>query len=289
MYRLAAAIASCSLAVALEAGQRPLPDPRAFLQETRKRLSTAEEREALYMYVETRRERELDEHGRTRKESVQVFESYPGLPGESRWDRKVVDEGRAVDADELAEQDRERQQHVEEYLRRVAQNPNKERARQAEKRAEERRELSKMLDEMERIYDFRMAGREALDGHDTIVFALTPRADAKPRTREGRLMHKLAGRVWISESDYEVARIDVETLDTILVGWGIVARVHKGARARYERQKVNGEVWLPVTFSYAATARVGLVKLLRRSLLAEYSRHRRFDVHTAESYVLPGR
>jgi hypothetical protein len=289
MYRGAAAIALCLLTAGLEAQQRPLPDPRAFLQEARKHLRAAEEREDLYMYVETRRERELDEHGRTRKETVQVFESYPGLPGEGRWDRQTVEDGRPIEAERLAEQDRDRQEHVRKYLRSVGENPARERANQARKREEERRELAEILAEMERIYDVRMLGRESLEGQDAIVFSLTPRAGVKPRTREGRLMRKLAGRLWISERDYEVARIEIETLDTILVGWGVLARVHKGSRAAYERRKVNGEVWLPARFSYQATARVGLVKVVRRSMVAEYSGHRRFDVQTAESYALPGR
>ena len=38
------------------------------------------------MYVETRREQKLDKRGRVQEESAKVLESYPGLPGEERWE-----------------------------------------------------------------------------------------------------------------------------------------------------------------------------------------------------------
>jgi hypothetical protein len=199
-----------------------------------------------------------------------------------------VEDGRPVDAAELAKEDRRRQQHVQKYLRRVSEKSGEERARQAREREEDLRELNETLDEMLRVFEFRMVGRESRGGHDMIVLSLTPREDARPRTREGRIMRKLRARAWISESDYEVARLEIETLDTILIGWGVVARVHKGSVASFERRKVNGEAWLPVSFEYSASARVGLVKVMRRTVVSEYSKHRKFDVQTAERYALPG-
>src|SRR3712207_6375380 len=62
--------------------ERPLPDAQAFLREARKRLQTDSALQSSYVYFETRREQKLDKRGRVTEESVKVFESYPGLPGE---------------------------------------------------------------------------------------------------------------------------------------------------------------------------------------------------------------
>src|SRR6185436_8168464 len=89
----------------LGAQNRPLPDQESFLSETRKHLQTDSALQSSYVYVETRRELKLDKDGRTKEESVKVVESYPGLPGEARWERLIAEGGRPVPSEELAKQD----------------------------------------------------------------------------------------------------------------------------------------------------------------------------------------
>ena len=69
------------------------PVAQRFLQEARAHLETDNERQRAYMYVETRRDQKLDKNGRPTSETVKVFESYPGLPGEERWDRVLSEDG----------------------------------------------------------------------------------------------------------------------------------------------------------------------------------------------------
>src|SRR4029453_15180238 len=113
----------------LGAQNQPLPDQESFLIETRKRLQTDSTLQSSYVYVETRRDLKLDKGGRTREESVKVVESYPGLPGEERWERLIAENGRPVPPEELARQDRERLQKANEMVQRLARNSSKELAR----------------------------------------------------------------------------------------------------------------------------------------------------------------
>lgn len=288
MRSLVAAGLLCSVAAA-QGQERPLPDPQPFLQEVRKHLDTDDERQSGYMYVETRREQKLDKTGRLSGESVKVFESYPALPGERRWNRRIAEDGRPVQPRELEKADRERQKHVEEYARKLARDPANERAREDRERERTRRERAESIDEIFRVLDVHMVGREAIDAHDTIVFSLTPRPDVKPRTRDGKIMRHFAGRAWISESDYELVRLDVEAIDTVSFGLGLLARIHKGSRASFQRRKVNGEAWLPALATYSGSARVGLVKVLRRSGTLEFSNYRKFNVETSATYAPPKR
>jgi len=267
------------------AQDRPLPDPAAFLAEVRKHLQTDQTLQSSYSYVETRRERKLDDRGLATSESVKVFESYPGLPGEPRWERMISEDGRAVPKDELAKKDRERQQKAEEYARRLSAQPEKERERQGRELDKDRRETAKMVDDAFRVFDVRMIGREMIDGHSAIRFSLTPRPDAKPQTREGGFMRHFTGTAWVSESDYELVRLRVEAIDTVGIGLGLLARVHKGSRMAFDRRKVNGEVWLPAAASYSFNARVALVKMLRRDATLEFSNYRKFNVDTSSSFA----
>jgi hypothetical protein len=265
----------------LAAQDRPLPDQQSFLAETRKHLQTDSTLQSSYVYVETRREQKLDKHGRTSKESVKVFESYPGLPGEARWERLVAEDGRPVPAEELAKQDRERQKSAAGMVQRLAEDASKERARQEREYQKARREREDAVNDIFNVFTIRMIGREPIERHETIAFLLTPRPDAKPKTTEGRQMKHFNVRAWISESDHELVKLEAEAIDTLSFGLGVLARLHKGARLSFLRRKVNGEVWLPAVASYQGSARVGLLLTLRRGGTSEYSGYRKYSVDTS--------
>ena len=280
-------IAVLLTAIALHAQERPLPDLTVFMPEVKKRLQTDQSLQSSYSYVETRRERKLDGSGRVTSESVKVIENYPGLPGEPRWERVISEDGKPVPAADLEKADRERRERAEEYARRLATQPQKEQARQTRDWDKARREMAETVDDIFRVYDIKMVGRESIDAHDAIKFTLTPRPNANPQTRDGGYMRHFTGTAWVSESDYELVRLNVEAVDTVGIGLGLLARVGKGARIAFERRKVNGEVWLPASASYSFNARVALMKMLRRNASLEFSNYRKFTDDTSSTFARP--
>jgi len=268
----------------LRAQNRPLPDQESFLTETRQHLQTDSTLQNGYVYVETRRELKLDKGGRTSEESVKVVESYPGLPGEERWERLVAEDGRPVPPEELARQDRERQQKANEMVQRLARDASKELARQKRELQKARREREEAVRDIYNVFEFRMIGRERVEEHDTIAFLLTPRRDAKPETRAGDQIRHFSVRAWVSENDHELVKLEAEAIDDLKSGLGVLARLHKGARVSFLRRKVNGEVWLPAVVSYSGSARVGLLVTLRRSGTSEFSGYRKYSVDTLEGF-----
>ena len=285
---LARALAVALLSVtALVAQERPLPDQESFLREVRARLQTDSTLQSGYIYVETRHEQKLDGGGRVEQESVKVYESYPGLPGEDRWERLISENGRPRAASDLEKGLHNRQKKAEAMVREATEQPAKQQARQQREYATRRREFDAVLDDLFLVYNIHMEHREMLDGHETIVFSLTPRRDAKPRTREGSQLRTIAVRAWVSESDRELVRVDAEVIDTLSMGFGLLARLHKGAKLSFLRTKVNDEVWLPSRVTYSGSARVGLVAVLRRSGVSEFSGYRKFSVDTSTTYRPP--
>jgi hypothetical protein len=281
------AVALLSVTALIAQQERPLPDQESFLREVRTRLQTDSALQSGYIYVETRREQKLDGRGRVGQESVKVYESYPGLPGEDRWERLISENGRPRAASDLEKELRDRQKKAEAMVREATEQPAKQRARLQREYAAKRREFDAVLDDLFLVFDIRMERRERLDGHETIVFSLTPRREAKPRTREGSQMRTVAVRAWVSESDRELVRVDAEVIDTLSMGFGLLARLHKGAKLSFLRTKVNDEVWLPSRVSYSGSARVGLVAVLRRSGTSEFSGYRKFSVDTSTTYRPP--
>ena len=272
---------------AVGAQNQPLPDQETFLKQTRKHLQTDTSVQSSYMYVETRREVKLDKDGRTAEESVKVFESYPGLPGQPRWERLISQDGKPVTAEDLAEQDRERTKKAREMAQRMSTEPDKERARQDKDWQKFRHERREAVDDIYIVFDIQMTGRQRIEGHDTIGFLLTPRPESKPKTREGDLMKYFKVHAWISESDYELVRLEAEAIDNVRFGLGWLARLHKGAQLSFLRRKINGEVWLPAIAKYNGSARVGLLWTLRRTGTSEYSGYKKFSVDTSSSFDHP--
>lgn len=281
---LVLALLGLLLAPGLLGQERPLPDPAVVLREARKRLDFDSTRQSNYVYVETRRSRSLDGKGRTTKESVKVYERYPGLPGETGWERLIEEDGKPVSAAKLADQDRERQEHVRKYLRNLEGQDEGDRRKLERKREEERRDEAKIIDDGFRIYEMAMRRRELLEGHETLVVDFKPRKNVKPLTREGGIMKHFAGTAWVSESEYELVRLEVEALDTVSFGLGLFARVHQGSRVAFQRRKVNGEEWLPASMSLTASARLLLLKRMRVDQLSEFSNYRKFDVATDTTF-----
>ena len=286
MKTLGLAVSLAVVAAALPVAQdRPLPEAEPFLREVRKHLERDEVRQGGYMYVETRRELKLDKSGRSTRETLKVFESYPGLPGEDRWERLIAEDGAPLPAAELAKRDREREKKAQEYVRKLTKEPEKLQREEAREREKDHRETERLVDDIFRVYDMRLLRRETLEGHDTIAMALTPRPKASPRTRDGRIMKSFNVRAWVSESEYELVRVDIDAVDDVSIGFGLLARVHKGTKASFTRRKVNGEVWLPASASYTASARIALFKVLRVGGTSEFSDYRKFTVGTATTYT----
>ncbi len=272
-------------ATVFSAQERPLPDQERFLREARAHLQTDSTLQSSYIYTETRREQKLDGRGRVTEESVKVFESYPGLPGEDqRWERLLSEDGHPRPAADLEKELRDRQKKAEALARQLTERPAQQQARLQKDYEEARRDLDAIIDDIFRVFDIRMERRETINGHETIAFKLTPRRDAKPRTKEGRQMQSFSIRAWVSEEDKELVRLDSEVVDTLSMGWGLLARLQKGAHLTFQRTKVNNEVWLPARVSYSGSARVGLIAMLRRAGTSEFSGYRKFSVDTSTTY-----
>ena len=267
------------------AQDRPLPDQDAFAAQVKRHLATDEERQSGYTFIEKRIEQKLDASGRSKDQSVKVYEVYPGLPGEERYRRLIEENGRPVPAGDLAKRDRSRQKEVEEYARKLAITSERTKATREQDKA--RREYSAAVDDIFHVYDIRMLRRESLDGHDTIVATLTPIPGAKPLTDDGKIMRHFKARAWISEADYELVRVEIEAIDDLSFGLGVLARVHKGTVATYQRKKVNDEVWLPAEVTWTASARVMLLRRLRLRGVSEFSNYRKFTVDTSTTYTSP--
>jgi hypothetical protein len=257
----------------------PLPELQTFLSEIRSRLRTDRILLSQYTYVQKDTERELDKKGQVKKTIERVYEVYPSLEEELTYMRLISKDGKPVSAQELEKQDRERDKKLNELAREGADA----RAHRKQKESDERKKEDRLVDEVFQLYDVSLDGRENLDGRPSIRLAFRPRANYRPKSREAEILMKMAGVAWFDENDREIVRVKVELVDTVSFGFGVLARLNKGATAMLERRRVNDEIWLPADARFAGSARIMLFKGLRIDAMTEFSNYRKFSVETSTS------
>jgi hypothetical protein len=260
-----------------------LPDLQVLLADVRGRLHSDDFLLDQYTFTEKQTQRRLDTGGNVKKITTSLYEVYPS-PEPGRTYRKLVErDGKRLTAQELAKED---QKHEAKEARKAARLYGEDASRRASAESERRLKETRTIDELFRIYEFRIVGRETLDGHGAIVVTFEPRPGVKTETRGGKILKKFTGRAWIDEEDRQLVRVDAELTDDLSFGFGLLAKLKKGSRAQIRRRKVNDEIWLPAEARFVGHGRLFLVKGLHIDALSEYSDYRKFTVGT-QATVMP--
>lgn len=133
------------------------------------------------------------------------------------------------------------------------------RRKREEHEAKDREDSRRFVLEVADAYNFKLIGSELVGGREAWVIDGEPRPEYVPHIKEGKFLSKFHGRVWVDKADLQLAKMDVECLDTI--SWGLfLARFHKGSRLMLEQTRVNDEVWLPAHVTAKIDVRLGLIK-----------------------------
>ncbi len=266
---------------ALQEPSRPLPELRPFVEEVRKTLHSDELLLSQYTFLEKRTEHRLDAKGNVKKTISGVYEVYPSFEPMHTYRKLVSRDGTPLSAKKLEEQDRKHEAKLEKETRKLAAQGTSAEERRAAKEAEARRKEEEAVEELFRVYEIAIVSRETLDGRESILMTFHPRANVKPSTQAGKILKKFSGRAWIDENDHQLVRIEAELVDSLSFGLGVLARLHRGAKAQFQRRKINDEIWLPAEAHFTGSVRVLLFKGLRIDTRSEYSDYKKFTVDTS--------
>lgn len=266
------------LATAEPAAQAPppLPAPAPFFAEVRKRLASNDHLQSRFFYRERSTELKLNPFGRFGSGPVMVYEVYPHPDDELIYRRLVERDGVAVPASELARQDRDYRGRLADWQRRATREDASERLLRQRKADQAREKDEERTREALEMFDFAIAGRDVWEGAPAIVIHFTPRPDARPRSREGRVAHAFAGHAWVHEHEYEVMKVEATAVDDVSFGWGLIARLHEGSTARFIRRRQAG-AWLPVETRFKGTGRALLFRKADIEFSRDYYDYRPFD------------
>ena len=249
------------------------PDVHALARAVRDSIRHGPSRRRNFTYLENRRDVKISRLGRVTIGPMRTFEVYPSGERGDTYKRLIAIEGKPLDAAELARRsDRERELRERAELERT--ETPRQRAARLKREAEESQEFDDIINDGYAVFEPSFAGRETLNGESLIVVALKPKPEAAVKTREGRWMRQFAGRMWVSEPGYQVARIELHAIDLVSIGWGVVARIQPGSGFVFTRRKVD-DAWLPVELTLEASGQTLLFREFRFKTITTYTHHRR--------------
>jgi hypothetical protein len=206
-----------------------------------------------YTYVERDVVKQLNGKGETKSTEIKTFDVLE-IYGE-QVERLIEKDDKPLSQKDAAKED----EKIQKIIDKRKNETDDERRKREERQEKDREEGREFVRDVADAYNFTLVGTEVLDGREAWVIDGEPRAGFVPHAKDAKYLPKFHGRVWIDKDDLQLAKLDVECLDT--VSWGLfLARFHKGSRFMLEQTRVNDEVWLPLHVSFKVDARLALLK-----------------------------
>jgi hypothetical protein len=260
-------------------------DIAKLLQEVEENQREIDERVSNYAFKEKRTEREINDKGEVKKETVTVAEIYP-LPGGGAIYKLISENGVPLSPERAAKQDKKIAEDVakHEVERQKKEQKKKEEAEKnkgqvvKKKEDDDDVELSVFL----RACEFVSPRRERLRDREAVVFDFRPRPGFRPKTTAEDIVTKLAGVVWIDPVDKTVIRLEAKLGQSFKVGGGLVASIRPGSAFTFEQIRMADGVWLPRLVQVNFAAKIFLFKGIEANETREFSDYRRFDTEATD-------
>ena len=181
-----------------------------------------------YAYRKTCTTEVLDGEGAVKERKEKVYLVHAG--------RAILQQmkcnGEIVAAEELKKEDR----RVTEVRQEVTESKSSSREESWEKF---------LTGELAGKYTFSLVGTEAVNGRNAYVLAFSPRSEDLPvRRMVDRVLNRLAGRIWVDQEEFEIAKATISLQSQATLG-GLLKVVGALKRFDYkvERVRVAENVW----------------------------------------------
>lgn len=224
-----------------------------------------------YTWIARLTDRLVDSKGQVKSTRTEQWESLV-IDGEI-YHRMLERNGQALSA----EDQRKEQQKLDKAVAKREHETASERVRRQADFEKQRTKDREFLREVPDLFDFALLGSDKIDGRDVWVISATPKADAKPKSRDAKPLLKVKAKVWIDKAEYQWVKLEAETTATISFGL-FIARLAPGATLEFEQTRVNDETWLPKRELVRGAARLGLVKKLAGEEETTWNNYRKFEV-----------
>jgi hypothetical protein len=229
-----------------------------------------------YAYQQRQEIRENDSSGKLRKTGSETYDILI-LDG-SPYRRHVAHDDTPLPSGEQAKE--------EEKFRRASEDRRKETAEQRQQRLADwdrrRRRQREPYRQVPDAFNLKVAAEETVAGIPAWVIEATPKPGYKPVSNATRIFPKVKGRIWIAKTDYEILKLDIESLDTISFA-GFLVRMSKGSHIVIDAERLNNEVWLPTRAVLRGSVRIALIKVIRGEVIFTFTNYKKVQTATSAS------
>ena len=264
--------------------QVQLPDLKALFQQIDENQKAIDKLKENYAGTRNEEETELDKTGKISKREIHEY-TFFYLSG-NEVSTLVKKDGQPLSEEEQKkENDRVRKEIGEIEKRDARKEAKEEKAREEGKDKKEDDDVG--IEVFLRACQFVNPRRERFRGQDVLVFDFEPNPEFKPRKLAEKVVHELAGVVWIDEKARDVARLEAYFVGDFRFGGGVLANLQKGTSFVFEQAYINNEVWLPTYEEAHVGVRVLLVKAFKVNEVTRYSDYKRFNVESISAIAKP--
>jgi hypothetical protein len=264
--------------------QVKLPDLKALFKEIDENQKTADKIRENYAGTRVEEETEFEKDGKVKKTEVSEY-TFFYLNGDE-ISTLVKKDGKPLSDEEQKKENEKTQKRIEEIQKREAKKEAQdEKAKEEGKKDKDDDDVG--IETFLRACQFVNPRRERFRGQDVLVFDFEPNPEFQPHKMVERIVHELAGVIWVDEHAHEVARLEAYFVGDFRVAGGLLANLQKGTSFVFEQSYFNNEVWLPTYEEAHVGVRVLLMKGFNVNATTRYSEYKRFNVQTLSTINQP--
>jgi hypothetical protein len=260
-----------------------LPDLKALFKEIDENQKAIDKIKENYTGTRSEEETQYESDGRVKKRETRE-ETFFYLDGEE-ISTLVKKDGKPLSPEEEKKENEHVRKEIEKHQKDAAKKKAKEEKAKDEGKNDSNDEPG--IEVFLRACQFVNPRRERFRGQDVLVFDFEPNPEFKPHKLVEKLVHELAGVVWIDEKAHDVARLEAYFVGDMKIGGGLVANLQKGTSFVFEQAFLNNEVWLPTYAEAHVGVRVLLVKGIKINAVERYSDYKKFNVETLSTISKP--
>lgn len=226
-------------------------------------------------YLERDEDRRRDSAGRLQSQNVDVSRTIlvNGVPFEQLVERN----GRPPSAEDGRKQ--------KERLDRLKEETPQRRAELLRAREEE---ITLLVQEVPKAFDFQLIGQEIVNGRLAYVLQATPHPDYHAQGKYGKMFSRIQGKLWVDAHDLGWIKAEAQVVQSFSMGLFLV-RMLGGSRITMEQTRVEDGIWMPEQVAVRAAAKIFFVKDLLVDRVLTYSDYRlaRVGVPTTRDPAMP--
>ena len=264
--------------------QAQLPDLKTLFNEIDQNQKAIDKLKENYAGSRSEEETEYDKTGKVTKRELRDYTFFYFNGDEVST--LVKKDGKPLSEAEQRKETERVQKEIEKLQKQQAKKEAKEeKAKEEDKEKKDDDDVG--IETFLRACQFVNPRRERFRGQDVLVFDFEPNPEFKPHKLVEKVVHQLAGVVWIDEKAHDVARLEAYFVGDFRFAGGVIANLQKGTSFIFEQAYINNEVWLPTYEEAHVGVRVLLVKAFHMNEVTRYSDYKKFNVESVATLGKP--